>query len=325
VLERGVTDDALGRVERALYLMAAMTGLRQGELRRRVVAATIDCVFVAQGRERVGKRVTVCPVGTAPRDLYRRGDHHVTLRSYANRPGWVSPGRSDLASAAWSRSRVEHELRAFARTHPSWPPANAFLNSGRDRLLAQVRRQGGEAVWAYRLGLPLESTAAARRAWTDDRIRAAPEIYLEGKSEWPTVEQFERDGLRPLCRAVSSHGGVRRWVKHFPIACDEARLRHRADRYWTDDLIATQLREFCRGRPSFPTQREFASAHKSGLLKAAQRYHGVRWWAERLNLRAAATTRRPSKAQLPQPQAPSPRPRLLAQTTSKPPARSSSP
>ena len=32
VLERGVPDDALGRVERALYLMAAMTGLRQGEL-----------------------------------------------------------------------------------------------------------------------------------------------------------------------------------------------------------------------------------------------------------------------------------------------------
>jgi integrase len=32
VLERGVPDDALGKLERPLYLMAAMTGLRQGEL-----------------------------------------------------------------------------------------------------------------------------------------------------------------------------------------------------------------------------------------------------------------------------------------------------
>jgi integrase len=32
VLEHGVPDDALGQLERPLYLMAAMTGLRQGEL-----------------------------------------------------------------------------------------------------------------------------------------------------------------------------------------------------------------------------------------------------------------------------------------------------
>ena len=32
VLQRGVPQDARGECERALYLMAAMTGLRQGEL-----------------------------------------------------------------------------------------------------------------------------------------------------------------------------------------------------------------------------------------------------------------------------------------------------
>jgi integrase len=32
VLERGVPDDAMGAVEQPRYLMAAMTGLRQGEL-----------------------------------------------------------------------------------------------------------------------------------------------------------------------------------------------------------------------------------------------------------------------------------------------------
>jgi integrase len=32
VIERGVPDDAWGRIERPLYLMATMTGLRQGEL-----------------------------------------------------------------------------------------------------------------------------------------------------------------------------------------------------------------------------------------------------------------------------------------------------
>jgi integrase len=32
VLERGIPDDAWGPIERPLYLMAAMTGLRQGEL-----------------------------------------------------------------------------------------------------------------------------------------------------------------------------------------------------------------------------------------------------------------------------------------------------
>ena len=32
VLERGIPDDAWGQLERPLYLMAAMTGLRQGEL-----------------------------------------------------------------------------------------------------------------------------------------------------------------------------------------------------------------------------------------------------------------------------------------------------
>ena len=65
--------------------------------RRNTLAAVIDCVFVRRGKGDYDDRISVCPAGTAPAELPRRGDRRPTLRTYPHRREWVRPYHKPLA------------------------------------------------------------------------------------------------------------------------------------------------------------------------------------------------------------------------------------
>ena len=64
--------------------------------RRALIARVIDCVFLAKGRGPMRSRVTVCPIGTAPRYLLPVGGPKAAkLRTIQPRRGWMNPETAD--------------------------------------------------------------------------------------------------------------------------------------------------------------------------------------------------------------------------------------
>jgi DNA invertase Pin-like site-specific DNA recombinase len=59
--------------------------------RRVLISQVIDCVFVSRGRKRLPERVTICPIGTAPKRLPRVGVRHNKLRTIKPRREWMNP------------------------------------------------------------------------------------------------------------------------------------------------------------------------------------------------------------------------------------------
>jgi DNA invertase Pin-like site-specific DNA recombinase len=59
--------------------------------KRGLIKRVIDVVFVAQGRGPAEQRVTICPAGTAPRTLPRKGDRRAVNRTITPRRGWLNP------------------------------------------------------------------------------------------------------------------------------------------------------------------------------------------------------------------------------------------
>jgi len=67
--------------------------------------------------------------------------------------------------------------------------------------------------------------------------------------------------------------------------CDAAGLPARYPiAQWTEERIEAELREFCRGRTSWPGHREFRTNEASGLYSAICRYGGTELWRKRLGL-----------------------------------------
>jgi site-specific DNA recombinase len=71
-------------------LRASWDGLDIYE-QRALLARVIDCVFLAQGRLRIERRVTICPRGTGPKGLSCVGGKPVPLRQIMPRRDWINP------------------------------------------------------------------------------------------------------------------------------------------------------------------------------------------------------------------------------------------
>jgi DNA invertase Pin-like site-specific DNA recombinase len=183
--------------------------------RREVIRSVLDAVFVTPGRELVGSRVFLCPVGTGPRMLPTNGGYKAT----GPRP--FKPGRSTIppprgwALYAWPPKRIKADLKRFTRDRTVWPTAEEFRRAGLERLHLQVRLSAGERMWAHHLGLEFP-VPSHEELWTDARIRAALALYLPGKECWPVVATFAADGQVPLLSALSRTGGQKRWGPEFP-------------------------------------------------------------------------------------------------------------
>ncbi|MDA0161291.1 recombinase family protein [Solirubrobacter ginsenosidimutans] len=258
------------------------------DARRQVMNTVIECVFVEPGRGHTAERTTICPAGTAPHDLSSLALHATPLRRFAKRRDWINAGKLGASQHRWSPRRVERELRAFTRNLDQWPARELFANSDRLRLYCQIVAQGGEPVWADRIGLPIAPRVASPREWTDERIRAGLTLYLEDKVAWPTEAQFVRDGLRALSQAVAHHGGRARWSKEFTQPCRQCHNGGRP-REWTDPRIRAELAVLCAQRDMFPPRRDLRQINDGRLLRAIDSHHGLRWWADQFGLEPTNT------------------------------------
>jgi len=248
--------------------------------KREIIGSVIDAVFVARGRLDVEERITICPAGTAPRRLPRAGDKGNQARPF--RPSQrIRTATAARPAYLWSRSRIERELRPFLRGRTSWPNRDELQAAGRARLHLQVVLREGEHWWAYRFGLSVDP-GVARAAWTDERIRQTLALYLRDKTTWPTIAQFQADGLHSLRVAITASGGVARWSTEFPTVAPVQ--RRRPDRNWNENRIRRELVPFCRGRATFPTRKESRAAGRESLWTAMAYRGGIDRWANVVGL-----------------------------------------
>jgi hypothetical protein len=106
---------------------------------------------------------------------------------------------------------------------------------------------------------------------------------LDGRDTWPSRRELEETGSFGLATAVAHSRGTAYWARRLGFKPPERALSPRP-RVWTDQRIRAELEAFCRGRTTWPTEREFIQAGKSRLYYAACQYHGPRHWAAELGL-----------------------------------------
>jgi hypothetical protein len=89
-----------------------------------------------------------------------------------------------------------------------------------------------------------------------------------------------------LAAAVKRTGGGQRWARDLGVPGPQPAS-------WTEELIDRELRLLCAGKTYWPTKDDFRQAGLAGLLTAARRGRGCRWWAQRLGV--AQRRRSPTK------------------------------
>ena len=205
-------------------------------------------------------------------------------RLWARRLNLPYPERNPGYATRWTEERVRRDLAEFLRGRGQWPSRLEFEAAGRKPLRDAVRRLGGPEPWAAEFGLPLQNLKfGSRRAWTDGRIEAELRRLLDGRDTWPTRSEFERAGLSAVAAAVVHGRGTAYWARFFGMK-PPPRAGISRPRMWTDERIRAELKRFCGGRTTWPTEREFLDAGESALYNAACHYRGARYWADDLGL-----------------------------------------
>jgi hypothetical protein len=205
-------------------------------------------------------------------------------RLSAERLGLPYPERKPGYAPIWTEERVRADLAEFLRGWEHWPSRLEFEAAGRKPLRDAVRRLGGPERWAAEFRLPLlDLKFGSKRAWTEERIEAELRRVLDGRDTWPTRRELERVGRFGLATAVAQGGGTAYWASRFGFEpLPPSRVIR--PRLWTDERIRAELEDFCRGRTTWPTEREFLEAGKSRLYTAACHYGGAPHWAAQLGL-----------------------------------------
>ena len=205
-------------------------------------------------------------------------------RLWAKRLKLPYPERKPGYAPVWTEERVRADLEEFLRGWSHWPSRLEFEAAGRKLLRDAIRRLGGPERWAAEFGLPLQNLkSGSKLAWTDERIEAELRSIVDGRDTWPTRREFERMGSFGLAAAVSHHRGTAYWARRFGFKASP-RAGIGRPRLWTDERIRAELEEFCRGRTTWPTEREFLAAGKSKLYTAVCHYSGPAHWAAELGL-----------------------------------------
>jgi len=182
----------------------------------------------------------------------------------------------------WSVERLRRELRTFTTSRASWPLFWEFHQAGRSDIHAQLKRRGGPAVWAPRLGLEVRQDRHDFAPWDEARIRATLEVLLAGGRAFPTTSEFREMGLSALNRHLQRAGGAERWANEF--STDLFAWPAQRPTRWTEEAIEARLRAMLSGHAVYPTRAEFATAGLSGLDAAIARGQGHDAWAARLGL-----------------------------------------
>lgn len=254
----------------------------------RTIADGLDTFLAGRGEwPRYGEFVE-----TGRKGLYQAVLKHGGTHLWAQRMGvkWIK--RHGANSPYWTEERVREQLARVLRGRAAWPSATDFAAMGETALLAAVRRIGGVEQWADEFGLPHVGRAgggssgprSATRLWDEDRIAAAISPLIEQLGRWPTKGEFRRADLSKALAAIYEHGGSAAWRQRFGVSPlrFEGPLPDR--RRWNQERVEAELRDFCRGRETWPGFRDFQAANKYALYQAAIRYGGIQYWRERLTL-----------------------------------------
>jgi hypothetical protein len=208
-------------------------------------------------------------------------------RRWARELGVTYPKRRPGYAVRWTEARVREELAGFLAGRTVWPSRKEFEVTGLKPLRDAVGRTGGIERWSSEFGLPLaDLRRGSRRVFHDERIEAELRRFLGDRQDWPTRAEFERAGLASLINAIYRHGGgVTHWAARLGV---RRRPYHRRapprGRYWTDERIEAELRDFTASAQTWPGSRAFESAGRSNLYRAASLHGGIPRWRRWLAL-----------------------------------------
>jgi hypothetical protein len=205
--------------------------------------------------------------------------------AWARRIGVAYPRRLPGYPPRWTEQRVRRELVGFLSGHREWPSARTFDGSGRSALRRAVTRTGGPERWAAEFGLALSTRrSGSRRRWTPEALESTVRPLVDRLGRWPTKAEFRAAGLESALTAMYRFEGINEWRER--LGAGPRRPRSASARRWSDERLERELREFCRGRSSWPTEREFLAAGRGRLYRAASLYGGIASWQRRLGLGA---------------------------------------
>ena len=205
-------------------------------------------------------------------------------RRWAQELGVAYPERRPGYAVRWTDGRVREELKVFLAGRSVWPSRKEFEAAGRKTLRDAVGRNGGIEMWAAEFDLPVQDLRrGSRRVWDDARIEAELRRFLGDRDDWPTKAEFEQAGLDSLRSAIYRHGGgTRRWARRLGVHGPRHAGSLPRGRFWTDERIEAELREFTADAQSWPGARAFARAGLAQLYAAASLYGGIPRWRRRL-------------------------------------------
>ena len=184
----------------------------------------------------------------------------------------------------WSDERIRDELRPFLEGLAEWPSYRDFQRAGLKALRDSITRRGGARRWAREMGVTyVERRPGYAPIWTEERVRSDLGAYLARRGEWPSREEFERDGKTALRNAINRSGGPDRWAGEFDLKRTNRLSGVR--RGWTRELIEAKLNKLIGDGTMWPTQREFDDAGLDSLRTAINRHEGSRFWAKRMGVR----------------------------------------
>jgi DNA invertase Pin-like site-specific DNA recombinase len=117
--------------------------------------------------------------------------------------------------------------------------------------------------------------------WSKTRIREALRTFLAGRAAWPPPEEFTSTGYGVVYAQVIRTGGPEHWAMQLGVSPPKPRQGIRA---WNRELAERTLRNFTRGRKSFPTQSQFGENGYKSLYAWLQKHGGMPYWAAELDL-----------------------------------------
>ncbi len=205
---------------------------------------------------------------------------------WAQRLNLAYPTRRPGRAPYWDEERIYAAREEFLRGHTVWPSRQTFEMSGCKPLGDAIRRHGGAARWAaaFELELP-DLRSGSSLAWTEERIESELRRVIGQGTCWPSRWELLQ-ATSGLASAVSRSGGVLYWCDRLGPTRPPREIRS-GPRVWTDERIRAELRAFCGGRSTWPTQREFIANGRSRLYQSTSRRGGVARWATELGLTRA--------------------------------------
>jgi Fic family protein len=132
-------------------------------------------------------------------------------------PIQLSASQQRGLSALATQGRLE-----FTRADFEVAGAVSRSAAGRDidsLLKARVlRRVSGTRGSSTRYAFADHAPRAGRpRTWTNERIQEELREFTAGRTDWPTVREFDENGRRALYLAVTRHGGAEYWARQLGL------------------------------------------------------------------------------------------------------------